>query len=859
MNDPMLEAALRRGATVVTPNKRLARELLAAYDALQVAEGHASWPSGRACPWSTFVAGLVEAAQDDRLPMPAQRLDAAQSLHLWRRIVASDRERSPLVDADAAATLAADAWERLHAWGSGGESWRGFSHGGEDVEAFARWAEAYWKELGRLDAVDGARAADMVAAVAARVPGIAALDVVLAGFAEFSAQQQRLLGALEVAGARIERQSLDTRPIAASNARLVECETSRDELGCAIDWARAHALGDPAARIGIVVLDLAERRGEVRSACEERLCAPLQWPGYDDAVRPYDISVGIPLADVPLVASALSLITIAQRPIDRARAAVLVRSPYLPGSEADWMRRAALDRAWLEGGVREIAWPALVQALRRVDANLAARWEWASGELRRESRLAPRAWVERWREWLTDVGWCLDRTLSSDEFQADGAWNELLGTFVRLASVAPTLTADEALATLAKLAREQLFQPAASGANIRVLGLLEAAGLSFDALWVAGMGADAWPRSPDPSPLLPIAWQRERGLPRSSPQNELAFAKQLTAQLAHAAPDVVFSFAAAADDHRRSASPLIARLPRTVPAQPRPSTADRMFARRPALQSIADSRAPALVAGSRLPGGTGLIEAQSACPFRAVAVHRLGAQTWPGETLGLTPIERGKLVHATLDRFWRSVRTHARLVAMDDASVGRAVDEAFEEARASLPFARWSTLPPAIAATEGSCVSRLIGQWLAVERNRAPFEVADTERRATIELGGHTLELRLDRVDALAAGGAAVIDYKTGLASAPSWWFEPRPQALQVALYAQAIAQATPESDVRALVYAQLRPGAIKAVGLAEDASSWPGLAAASDVANAGLADWSDATTRLQESVERIVTAFAAG
>ena len=860
MSEKLLDAALVRGAVVVTPNKRLAREIADAYDAARLAERRTAWPSARTLPWNAFVGELVQRAQDARLALPAQRLDATQSLHLWRRIVAADREHSPLVDVDEVAALAAEAWAHVHSYGSGAESWRGFSGAGPDVDAFARWAEAYAKELRRLDAVDAARAPDVVAALAGELPGVRDLEILLAGFVELSPQQRRLIDALQSAGARVIRIAAEPASIDGSAARLAECGTPREELDRALDWARSRALADPDARIGIVVLDLAQRREAVRAACEERLCAPLQWPGNEQAIRPYELSLGTPLADVPLVASALALIALTHRLLDRARAAALVRSPYLPDAAREWMRRAALERSWLERGVRELGWASLVDEVARVDGHLAERWRWATGELRHEARLAPRAWVERWRNWLADVGWCDGRTLTSDEYQADGAWNELLGAFARLAGVAPIIPAREAIGTLERLAREQLFQPATRGARIRVLGLLEASGLAFDALWVAGMAADAWPRAPEPSPLLPIAWQRERNVPRASPDGELAFAREVTARLAHAAPEVVFSFAASADDHERSASPLVAALPRAGVERVPPPTARRLFEARPVLDAVADASAPPIEAGTKLPGGTSLVEMQSECGFRALAMHRLRAHPWPGDVPGLTPLERGQLVHATLHRFWARVRGHDTLAAMDDTALADAVDAAFDEARDTLPPARWAMLPPAIAASEAGCVARLACEWLAnVERGRPPFTVAHAEQRATVALAGHTMDIRIDRVDTLQDGGSAVIDYKSGFAKSPAGWFDERPSGLQLALYARAHAQAFPDAAVRALAYGQLRPGDVRAIGLHADAAVWPGLTLPEGVRQAGLVDWADADRRLQQALERIAGEFSAG
>ena len=60
------------------------------------------------------------------------------------------------------------------------------------------------------------------------------------------------------------------------------------------------------------------------------------------------------------------------------------------------------------------------------------------------------------------------------------------------------------------MSRETLFQPEGSAAPVQILGILEASGMAFDALWVIGLAADRWPPAPGAQPVLPIARQRER-------------------------------------------------------------------------------------------------------------------------------------------------------------------------------------------------------------------------------------------------------------------------------------------------------------------------------------------------------------
>src|SRR5262249_35058242 len=147
----------------------------------------------------------------------------------------------------------------------------------------------------------------------------------------------------------------------------------------------------------------------------------------------------------------------------------------------------------------------------------------------------PREWTEAWRDWLSALGWPGDRALDSAEYQAREAWDELLRDFGAIGAVETRLPRSGALSLLRSLAAEKLHQPESHEVSVQILGLLEAQGLTFDALWIAGLGAERWPPPPEPNALLPIEWQRERDLPRSSAARELRFARELTRRLRSAA------------------------------------------------------------------------------------------------------------------------------------------------------------------------------------------------------------------------------------------------------------------------------------------------------------------------------------
>ena len=274
-----LAAALAAGVTIVTPNNRLARTLVARFDTAMVRAGHRTWPAARALPWSAWLTTLWREASDAEAIAPLLRLLApVESGYLWDRLVTAD---APLLDPPGAAALAADAWALVHAWGAGGQSWRAWrgtagAPADSDPATFAVWAEQYLRELERLGALDLAMVPDVLAQVAHAVPEWRGREVVLAGFIEFSPQQLRLREELVAAG-----MSIQALPTVAGTAAPVQfsAATSRDELRAALVWARRQAEAVPEHTIGIAIEDLAQRRDEVRALAEDVLCPGVAAPG----------------------------------------------------------------------------------------------------------------------------------------------------------------------------------------------------------------------------------------------------------------------------------------------------------------------------------------------------------------------------------------------------------------------------------------------------------------------------------------------------------------------------------------------------------------------------------------------------
>lgn len=147
-------------------------------------------------------------------------------------------------------------------------------------------------------------------------------------------------------------------------------------------------------------------------------------------------------------------------------------------------------------------------------------------------------------------------------------------------------------------------------------------------------------------------------------------------------------------------------------------------------------------------------------------------------------------------------------------------------------------------------------EMLAADRERPAFVVEAVEAARTGRVGPLTLELRPDRVDRLADGSLAVIDYKTGASADVKSWLDERPRLPQLPAYVQALGP----DRVGAVAFARLRSGETGYVGVARDAAVFPALR---EPGSPGLlkpyGSWNELLGAWQRRLEALADEYAGG
>lgn len=842
------------GCVVVTPTRRLAAHLKQQYDAWQAASGKLAWPGADILPFSGFVERAYgDALYSDQAAVLPILLLPAQEQALWESVIRESEAGQRLLAIPETAALAQEAWQLAHAWRLPARIAKFPLN--DDGRAFRQWAQRYETATRRERQTDIARLPDLVSSLIGRPEIRKPRSLVHYGFDRVLPQQAALFEALAASGCEVA----EVRPAQrGGEVARVPCADSAEEIRRAAVWARARLETDSAARIGVVVPELAKHRQAIRRIFSAVMEPGYALPGIPRPTFPFNVSLGEPLATFPLVNAAFLVLELAGREIDFERASRLVRSPFVAGADSELARRARLDARLRERAEPMITLERLLALITREDAGCPILTQ-RLGTLAdfRKKRLfggqAPSAWARAISEALALVGFPGERGLDSTEFQTLARWHEVVAGLAALDRVVPRTGYTDAVSRLRRMAADALFQPQTPDVPIQVVGELEAAGMMFDHLWVMNLADETWPRGARPNPFLPVELQRAAGMPQGSAAGMLELARRLMRAWLGCAGEVVLSHPLREDDREFKPSPLIAEVPERALALPEYGNyRDAVHGRR-RLEQCDDHEAPPL--GSvAAEGGTAVIRDHAACPFRAFARHRLGAESLNAPHAGLDAMERGTLVHRVLAQVWAKLKTQSALEAIKEGKLDALIGTAAEDAVARIRRDRPTVLSGRFAGIEKRRIARLAREWLELEKARNAFTVFATEDKRRIEIGGLVLNARLDRVDESGDGRRIVIDYKTGKASA-STMLGPRPDEPQLPLY---VVGAEPEAA--AVAFAQVRTGEMRFTALSRDEDLLPDEKAFSQTRYAvQYGSWRDLTAVWKTDLARIAAGFAAG
>jgi ATP-dependent helicase/nuclease subunit B len=814
---PVIAAAIDAGDTVIASSARAARALRRLHGEEQRRNGLEAWPSADILDWDTWLHHLwqkqLRSGSETRL-----LLTTLQEEQLWVQLVKPSIEGRRLISVAGVAELAQQAYALLCAYGA-----LNFLHGermgGPDVESFREWARGFertcrkeeWLSRGMLPLVLHE------AVVAGHVEATERL--VLTGFDRVTPAQQQLIEAFRERGHDVEVVEAPEVP-AAETSLLVEAVDKRDEIATCALWVKHELATRSTARIAVVVPSVSTVRPEIERLFRQILAPQAVAIGEHDARLPFEFSLGVPLADVPMARSALLLLRWMNGALQQDQVSWLLLSGFLHEQRDELLTVAEFDVKLRR------------QAMRQPEQDLETFLQSANppDKLRRNlqagRRLLPQngslnfsQWIDVAERILDAVHWPGAHALQSEDFQVQARWSQLLDSVAALAFDGRKTGYSEFLEVLERQARQTIFAPESRDAAVQILGPFEAAGLTFDALWFLGADDATWPAVARPHPFLTRSLQRTHNMPHADSTADWKLAQQVTARLEKSAARCVFSYPAQNGDGVCRPSTLVGSAVRRTQAKALRISigADEYLAAEDELSDLLMEEEPAAILPwpiEQNAGGAEILRRQAACPFQSFATRRLDARPMDATDWGLEARERGSVVHKILEELWTELRTrdallNARAEDRLHAMVEKHVAATLQRYRGRAPKHSWTQ---AYLDAEQERIVSLIEEWLDYEAKRADFTVEAGEEKLAAAVGDLKLQVRVDRIDGV-AGGRVIIDYKTGLLNGVSW-DGPRPDEPQLPLYA-GFGQI---EHLKGVLLARVREDKVKFIGRVEDA-----------------------------------------
>jgi ATP-dependent helicase/nuclease subunit B len=636
----------------------------------------------------------------------------------------------------------------------------------QEYEAFAVWSESLQRELDNISAITGSQLPSALTGLVTTGAITLPDAIIVSELVWFSPSVKEFIRVLEEAG--IQRHSFvgetfETRPMLVSEPlRNAECQSIAA-------WASDYLSSNPdAGNVAILVPDMNAYRLQLHNSLALALHPACLAPtSTSTACPPWTFDAADKLISQPSIRAAWDIISLTRHRLPAEHISRVLRSRYVTGWPEMRDARAQLDlhwRGWL--GPQST----LTYALANQDISIESCHAAVQFMTDIEAYLAeapytqlPSLWVRYFDQMLLKAGWPNVTEDKDDSVlpQCLRGLSQTLDVFRALDTQLGEITHSEALTWLQHILSTKKFSIATDWHTpIRIMSYDDALGMTFDALWIAGLDDSVMPARAEPNPFLPIHLQQDAGIPESEPSLMLARDSHTLTGLLRSSPNVTVSHA------RQNEVGAPAHLSTLIvdPIQINPMPLKPAIDFVASVNTFESDLVSAVPVGdsTQLRGGTGLFKEYATSPLFAFLKFRLGLKEFPKIEEGLDYRVQGILLHAALQHFWTVARTKSAVQSMTDSELTGLIDKSIAEAF-STPSLPWGRYGKAVIGLEKRRLTAIIHAWITQVELARPedFTVIDVERARKTVFMGIPIKIFIDRVDSV-EGRTLLIDYKTG-------------------------------------------------------------------------------------------------
>ena len=815
----LFETLRSSSSFLLTPNTRLSTFLHHDYQQWMHSENIDYFPSPNILPINQFIQTLWHTLNQSKHPCPLVAPNVSSDA-LWQRAI-KDVD-STIVQSHAFVETIKTAWRYCINWQIDVEKFSFSFHQGS--EFFYQVTQAYKKYLNY--SIDETQQLNYLLDHLELIVGSLPKSVVLTEFDSPSPLQKSFFAKLATLG--VELQSY-IPPHTSAQVSVIGTNSIAHENEALIDWIKSQ-LQAGKKMVGCAVVNLAQRQHALWRALRQH---------FDETIL--NISLGSPLIDYPLVYTAKLCLNLNKRALSVNNLIHLLQSPYLDLNKQAQPKYFDLISQLSKTFQEKLSFNQLKSKLRQLSFyhDLLAFFN-----IDTSSKQPLSKWSQTFKQQLTAIGFLRGQKTDSHHYQIISKLIQNIDSLAHNHFWFQSCTHTEALDLLNQMLASTLYQPQQNqDCKVHIMGLLEASGLEFDALWVMGLTDNALPERTRLSPFIPPHIQKENAMPHSLAERELLLANQLLEKFSHAAPKVMMSYYQKSGSEHFAKTPLIQHWPEKHLSLAKSKT------KKTQLEWLSVTPYLHLSADARHTGPSSLIKEQALCPFRAYAKYRLKIKEAREVVSGLDDLDRGTLVHRILETFWQETKTQAQLLNLTEAQLSQCINTHIQQALDEIKKKCPAQFDESFYQLETQRLMQLIGKWLEFEKSLPPFAVIETEKSLSFTLNQLCLNIRLDRVDRLQDGRRLIIDYKTGQPSVSNWFGE-RPIEPQLPLYCLA------DSGISGAAYYQIRANDIKIKGLSDDPTKIKGI----DTAEKKIGQsWDELKRDWQTNLENLADEYSQG